>query len=147
MREITQTKVVVRNSKDEMVVRGNCFAACVASMLDMEIAEVPNVEVFFDTSWDYRYLMNQWLEVRFGLKLEYTDDYNLFHDCDDWTENTNSERLRLANELYIASGPSPRGVSHACIYQAGKLIWDPHPTREGILSVEFAQKLIKIEQA
>ncbi len=34
---VTQTKVVVKNSKDEMVVRGNCFAAAIASIMELPI--------------------------------------------------------------------------------------------------------------
>lgn len=47
---VTQTKMVVRNQAGEMVVRGNCWAAAIASMLEVPISEVPNAEVFFDAT-------------------------------------------------------------------------------------------------
>lgn len=45
MTPVTQTKVVVKNSKGNTVVNGNCYAAAIASMLDVPITEVPNIEV------------------------------------------------------------------------------------------------------
>lgn len=58
MTPVTQTKVVVKNSKGNTVVNGNCYAAAIASMLDVPITEVPNIEVFFGTTFDYKWLMN-----------------------------------------------------------------------------------------
>ena len=44
---VTQTKVSVIKSTGETVVYGNCYAAAIASMLELPITEVPNVEVLF----------------------------------------------------------------------------------------------------
>jgi hypothetical protein len=37
--------------------------------------------------------------------------------------------------MAIASGPSPRGVQHAVVMLDGEIVWDPHPSRDGILRV------------
>lgn len=37
---------------------------------------------------------------------------------------------------HIINGPSPRGFGHSCLGYRGELIWDPHPTRAGLVKVE-----------
>ena len=37
---VTQTKVVVRNSEDKIIVNGNCWAAAIASILELPLTEV-----------------------------------------------------------------------------------------------------------
>lgn len=143
MTPVTQTKVVVKNSAGEIVVNGNCYAAAIASMLDLPIDQVPNVEVFFpwseqDDHWNK--IMNQWLELK-GYKIGPAPEYGVFHDDQHYAEGT---AAALYNDIYLASGPSARGVNHICIYQAGNLVWDPHPTREGLTEVKWLEKIEKI---
>ena len=45
---VTQTKISVFNSAGEYVVYGNCYAAAIASLLELPISEVPNIEVLYD---------------------------------------------------------------------------------------------------
>ena len=35
-------------------------------------------------------------------------------------------------------------VSHICIFKNGKLIHDPHPTKEGLKTIEYFQTLEKV---
>lgn len=37
--------------------------------------------------------------------------------------------------LHLMSGISPRGYGHRCVGFAGKLVHDPHPSQDGLLSV------------
>jgi len=37
--------------------------------------------------------------------------------------------------FWIASGPSERGLQHACVYSNGSLLFDPHPSNAGLLEV------------
>ncbi len=148
MTPVIQTKVVVRNSKGDIVVNGNCYAAAIASMLDLPITEVPNIEVFFDTSFDYKWLMNAWLREKHKMKIDWAEEYEIFHiefeDGQRYDEEANKIRLRLGDDCYLAYGPSVRGVSHICIYQGGEMIHDPHPTGEGLVKVEGLQKIIPL---
>jgi hypothetical protein len=149
MTPVIQTKVVVKNSKDEIVVHGNCYAAAIASMLDLPITQVPNIEVFFDTSFDFKWLMNAWLREKHNMKIEWAEEFEIFHEGfeegDRYDDAANARRLELSDEIYLAIGPSPRGVSHVCIYQGGEMIHDPHPTGEGLLKVESFQKIVPLE--
>lgn len=148
MTPVTQTKVVVKNSNGEMVVRGNCYAAVIASMLDLPITEVPNVEVLFDlkdTNDTY------WVEVMLtflnkrGLIILTDNDYRVFHDPEYKMVNERLDIIRrLKDRYYIVSGQSQRGVSHCCIYKNGNLVHDPHPTREGLLTTEYFEDIVPI---
>lgn len=146
---VTQTKVNVKNSKDETVVYGNCFAAVIASMLEVPITEVPNVEVFFHMSHPHwSIIMDTWLKSK-GWELWGDDRYRCFHPEFANRSMGNDEYLgdaciKLKNNLYLASGLSARGVHHICIYKNGKLVWDPHPSREGLVTFENFQTLEKL---
>ena len=54
MKEVKQTKLYDPSGTR----RGNCFAAVIASILECDIAEVPNVETLFEIPDQ-----NLWLEV------------------------------------------------------------------------------------
>lgn len=146
---VTQTKVVVKNSKDEMVVRGNCFAAAIASLVEKPLTEVPNVEVLFDVDGVSWYgVMDAWLRAN-GFEIITNNGYKVFHSPSEFNEET---RVDLWNDLrgkyYMASGMSPRGVMHVCIYQDGVMVHDPHPTREGIdeTTISYFEEIVKLQQ-
>lgn len=144
---VTQTKMVVKNSKDEMIVRGNCLAACVASLFEIPITEVPNVEVLFHIEDNYYYfVLNKWLNS-FGYEISTDDRFKVYHDKDYLKDNQRRRaelRVYLQDEYYLVSGKSARGVNHVCVYKKGKLVHDPHPSREGLLTEEYFQSIEKI---
>ena len=143
MTPVTQTKVVVKNSNGDFVVRGNCLAAAIASLLDIQITEVPNIEVLYELPghfWDT--VMSKWLEFK-GYQISAAPQYGVFHnDGHHYPEGTADS---LKYDYYLGSGQSVRGVSHICIFKAGELIHDPHPTREGIGPIQCFQRLERIE--
>ena len=147
---VTQTKVVVKKSNGEYVVRGNCYAACIASLLGLPITEVPNIEVLYGIDNTYYWeVLCKWLG-HLGYELS-TD--NRFKSCfhEDFQDmNFGGEdrhaawRKELYDKYYLVSGKSPRGIQHICIYQNGKLVHDPHPSREGLINEEDFQSLTKL---
>lgn len=148
---VTQTKVVVKNSKGEEVVRGNCYAAAVASMLEVPITEVPNVEVFFHLDNGYwNEVMLTFLESK-GWELCSDTMLQRFHPEFGFSFEGTDENGKIPqyyeykDKYYLVSGKSPRGVHHICIYQNGKLVHDPHPSREGLISLDYFQTLEKVE--
>lgn len=106
---------------------GNCFAACLASMLDLPLWMVPPFEDMFSRS-DWFARSQEWLSRMFGLELRRTDG----HD------------VAALPEYYIASGLSARGVRHSVIYREGVLAHDPHPSSAGIVAVEWCWHLGKV---
>jgi hypothetical protein len=103
--------------------RGNCFSACLASLLEVPLETVP----FFlsepgDTHrfhWASR--LDAWLS-QFGL-------YALHFAADP-------ARAVFPGCLHIITGISPRGRPHACIGKGPRVIWDPHPDRSGLSEID-----------
>ena len=154
---VTQTKVVVKNEKGEEVVRGNCYAACIASILEVPITEVPNVEVFFHLDNGYwNEVMLTFLQSK-GWELCSDDMLKRFHGNDpklyirgfDFKGTDENgwipEYYEYKDKYYLVSGKSPRGVHHICIYKNGELVHDPHPSRDGLVSLDYFQTLEKVE--
>lgn len=103
---------------------GNCFAACVASILGADLEHVPN---FVVADYDWMISANRWLAEHYGLVLVDRDVAD--HAMADWNG--------LVNGIWcILSGKSPRGDhSHAVVgrYHINddghwfSLVHDPHP--------------------
>lgn len=146
---VTQTKVVVRNSAGEQVVYGNCYAAAIASMMELPIEQVPNVEVFFHiaNSGFWNEVMHTFINSK-DWELCNDQRFKVFHDDKYGMNEGEPKRIDCFNyctgKCYLVSGKSVRGVNHICIYQNGKLVHDPHPTREGLLTVDEFQTLEKV---
>jgi hypothetical protein len=97
---------------------GNCFSACLASILELSIDDVPNfmelekktVESWFVLAW-------RWLRER-GYRIEVGD----FENSDN------------PEGYWIASGKSYRypDKHHAVVYLGNKMAHDPHPSRVGL---------------
>lgn len=103
---------------------GNCFPACLASLLHLSIEDVPH---FGDDDWFDRFAA--WLRPR-----------GLYPVCvpkqDDW---------RPAG-FHILSGRSPRGdFMHAVVAFGAEIVHDPHPSRAGILTREDTIHLVPLD--
>lgn len=103
--------------------RGNCQQAAVASILGLELADVPNFHDCPNGFWDG---YHDFLESRGLVDIEIPN--NRAPDC-----------------FYLAYGKSPRGVLHATVYRAGKMVHDPHPSRGGIAEVSEVHLIVPID--
>lgn len=122
MTPVDQTKLYAPDG----IGNGNCFAACLASLLDLPLWMVPPFEEMFGRGeGQWRDRAEQWLERFFDVKLIRTDG----HD------------VEALPEFYIANGMSARGVYHSVIYQRGELAHDPHWMKSGIESVYWCWHL------
>ena len=107
---------------------GNCYAACLASMLDLPLWMVPPFEdMFASHAWHNR--TTDWLARMFNLQMVQLEGH----------------QVDALPEFYIATGPSQRGVHHSTIYRSGDLMHDPHPSGSGIVSVDWTWHLEGIE--
>ena len=96
---------------------GNCFQACIASLLERPLEEVPHFCA--DNNWPlnfFEWLNEQglfWLEVSFAAHgIDARADY--MGHC-------------------VISGPSPRGdFQHSVIGLNGEYVFDPHPDNTGL---------------
>ena len=95
---------------------GNCLAACLATLLRLDINEVPGF--FSDDEGTWREKMGAWLVAR-----------GWGHLC-----ITGAPPKMLGPALSIVSGKSPRGDwLHATVWRGCELLHDPHPSRAGLV--------------
>lgn len=115
--------------------RGNCFAACVASILGLDVADVPNFcYLYEDVEWYEKFL--EWLKPRgFGaLTQQFPGDPDPFFA---WA-------ARCAPSIpWIAGGSTERGL-HCTVYVGTELWHDPNPHfgRRGLDEVHDATFLL-----
>lgn len=107
---------------------GNCWGACIATLLEIPLEEIPNLNIENQTL-----VTNNWL-ASLG--------YGIF-ECQPLTKET-MESLGLST-YHIITGDSPRGnFKHAVIGFNGIFIHDPHPDQTGLRSIDSNAFLIKI---
>jgi hypothetical protein len=98
---------------------GNCFVACLASILEISIEKIPEYKdgngIWYKK---YRKWLNQW-----GLDLI---------ALTDWSGEA-KEYIPLV--FAIVSGISPRGLSHSVVYFGHEMIHDPHPEGGGVKDI------------
>lgn len=107
------------------VSRGNCFSACVASLLELPIADVP----FFMGDEQWWSSFNDWLRPR-----------GFYALCVMLPAEAHPPGLN------ILSGKSPRGP-HAVVAHGIDVIHDPHPSRAGLLTREDVIVLVPLDPA
>lgn len=120
---VTQT-ILATPQLNAIGVYGNCIQAAVASVLGWPLDAVPHFGAFRD--WEAA--LRLWAEGE-GLTVERLDY--------PWEVPADLERC-----LYL--GPSPRGYPHVVVGQNGKVVWDPHPSRDGLDDVS---EVIRIYRA
>lgn len=109
--------------------KGDCFRACLATILELPIQKVPHFALL-DFAPDVSVSMQcaqAWLEA---------NGYEMWMGIDD------GERPL---PLCIVNGLSPRGIKHAVVGDTatGEIIHDPHPSRSGLTTIENRLYLFK----
>lgn len=111
---------------------GNCMSACIASLLELPIAQVPyfmGTEGEPDDLWKKR--INRWLAPH-GFSFMY---FKAARDFTQWPPG-----------YYVLTGRSPRGL-HAVVAKGDRIVHDPHPSRDGLKSVDGFAILIPLDPA
>lgn len=118
IKPIDQTKF----GKDE----GNCFDACLASIFEIPIEECSIGEIDYDTGnrksdGKHWYLIfEQWCLKRGFIPVTLNPDF-------------------LGNQgpkgYSIISGKANRGLYHSTVGYDGKIVHDPHPSRDGLINI------------
>lgn len=112
---------------------GDCFRACVASLLELPAETVPH---FLEDNCDNETF---WNRVN-----DFLRDYGLcmmtFGEIDfaEWRKVTG-----IKNVFHTIDGPSPRGDWwHSVVGCDGEIIHDPHPTKAGLVGTDRTFGLI-----
>jgi len=110
---------------------GDCFRACIASLLELPIDEVPHVLNSPKPSRWYEDIL-QWLGKRGLAYIEYrvTDE-----DMKHWQLLWGVDNLHI---YHIITGQSPRDkkIYHSVIGLNGQIVFDPHPDNTGLVSIK-----------
>jgi len=130
-RESDRWKTQTQLHDPENGVEGNCTQAVFASILAKELSEVPD----FNTI--------------------HKDDVHAgpyWHHLREWCREQGYDLVMLGGNLafpglYLADGPSPRGVTHFVVMKDGELHHDPHPSRAGIMEVKHVWILLPNDPA
>jgi len=117
---VRQTRFVDTDEKG----RGNCFSACLASILELPIESViDSASDEVRQSDDWVGCINAWLEKYNNTKLSIVVD---------------PESTKLKGIYSIGSGPSPRGnFQHSVVCKNGVMVFDPHPSDDGVTQLKF----------
>lgn len=115
MKPVDQTRFGGPDAPPDEV--GDCFAACMASILELPLASVPP-DLGSSAEWFGH--CNDWLRSR-GLAL-ISFNWDVDQEC-AWPKGA----------WHILSGRSPRGDwDHSTVGVEGAVVHDPHPSRGGL---------------
>lgn len=104
---------------------GNCMQAAVASLLELDLDDVPHFAAIEHGWWE---AFLEFCAARgFAVVI-----------CDP---APSSELLGLAG------GPSPRGVLHMVVARGDEVVHDPHPSRAGLEAIRETWYLVPFDPA
>lgn len=133
---------------------GDCFAACIASILDLPLDAVPNFRSIQANSETYDMVRgaDEWLRENYGLRFITIEMYEPKGrpKCD--IPILNRLFFKNSDELVILSGESPRknadgSTKYHCVVAKAdcwgfEIVHDPHPDRTGIVGQPYGVKWI-----
>lgn len=105
---------------------GDCYAACIAILLDVPLDDLPHFVMHGDRWWDLTRRTVRDLRPGLDIQCFTPSPWPLYDDPD---------ALDPSQRLCVATGPSPRGPFLHCVVIdsiTGDLVWDPHPSRDGL---------------
>lgn len=121
---------------------GNCLEACYATLLGVPLQAVPDPRTKAEDEDDAYDLLPERIPV---LRKWLHDQFTL---CAVGAEGDSPPGVLLRTKdvplFWIASGPSERGLQHACVYSNGALLFDPHPSNAGLLEVTHWTVLVPL---
>lgn len=140
--------------------KGNCMVACISSLINESIDQVPNIEVLYDLADKPPFktpvdevpvwvrVMTDYLVNR-GFLWRCDPLFSTFHTDENFKEEKDKKayalaRFQRANLPYIAIGDSQHDVLHACIYVNGHLLFDPSGREEPLKKITSFQSITSI---
>jgi hypothetical protein len=127
-------------SNEEGTEHGNCLSACLANLLGIDLAAIPN----------FAELERKWFPVFSSIIREHGYEFQGSYYFDNPNRESSWEDLLSKSNgidgIFIAGGSSPRikGIDHAVLYKDGEMLHDPHPSRDGILSLKYVFMIEKV---
>ena len=112
---------------------GDCWRACVASIFELPIEDVPHFVTLGDRNRTKEYIKFLY-KRRWGI-------YSVTTENEDFPCITKDE-----HEYYFAIGPSPRfkNATHMVVCHKGEIVHDPAPDKQGVDSINYFEILFKL---
>lgn len=109
---------------------GNCYAACLASLLELSIDDVPN---FCAHPGNWLGRAEEWTRKNHGLTML------------GFRPKGEGAFYCIPAVYHIMAGKSPRGLDHAVVAFQGQMVHDPHPSRDGLVSAREYEFLFPVD--
>lgn len=107
---------------------GNSLRACVATILDLKLNDVPDFVGAHGPRWFLE--LRAWLEGR-GRHAVYVS-----------TVSSLISHVYPHGLPWIGVGDGPRGVRHSVVCVHNEIVHDPHPSRDGLPEIEDALVIV-----
>lgn len=128
----TQTRVIPQTETTKA--KGNCWQTCAAAILDLPIEALPDQVDVEEAGQSFNNALIAYLWKHHRMSLVMLHQWSL------------RAPIHIDDVYHIACGPSPRtatnGVNHCVVCRAGTIVWDVHPSRAGLLSVNEFQFIV-----
>ena len=121
-RWLSQTRI----HAPDLGIQGNCTQAAVASLLGLELCDVPDFNAGDALAWHQG--LNRFFASR-GFEILRIDSHRHFKG------------------LYLASGPTRRGTQHMIVMRDGETVHDPYPGGFGLTKVECVWVPVPLDPA
>lgn len=103
--------------------RGNCMAACWASILEVTIETVPDYQEVAAAGGSWLNTVNTWLSKHHGV---------IYVELQDWLTP-----VVIPDGFHLINGDGGGATAgHSCVGFCGRLVWDPHPRGTGLRSID-----------
>lgn len=107
---------------------GNCWQTGVACVLEVDPTYLPDQVALEAAGKNYHNALNAYLEHHHGM---------VYCELEDFVTLTVMPR---EPGWHLLSGPTvrtcePKNIHHVVVARYGQMVWDPHPSRAGLLSV------------
>ena len=115
---------------------GNCFETCIASLLNLEIEQVPDLLAYEHGPWMEK--INEWLASKY--KLAYIILYLPKIERDCFFSDKDFYHVMIGNTNRSSD------IKHAVVGRRGKMVHDPHPDNIGILDDDMLKIGVLVSQ-
>jgi hypothetical protein len=123
--------------------KGNCFTACVASLLELRIGEVPDFCLLYgDHEWWLE--LEKWMAVRGLAPIEICFAGGTDVDAEGFDHKVFYVRRDVP---LILSGKNAAGVAHCVVLYDGDRIHNPNPNCTGLVSYRDVIAFVSLNPA
>ena len=117
---------MIKVYQDKFGENGNCLSACVASIFELPLRDVPWFADPAGQKTDWYHTMREFCRLTF----EREPIFYFLPQNRDGVRN-----MYPLDRFHLICGRSPRGYEHAVVGFNGKIVHDPHPDGGGLITI------------